>query len=214
MPSRKGPSNYKGITTHRPDCRCPPCNYTLRRQAEALAVAARERGVPVAPPPSPQAPQDSKPVAPIVATGFGLDNSLRGRIADWLTLRAQEPGITNSEVAKRLGIDRRALAAIIAKARKEGVLQFDDPLEKLEFEIIPKTIENLNHFLDIKDKTVTIETAKGTIFRDYQEAKGLNQVAQTVLALKIETAPDGEQVKVVSGHVVGRPRIAEDSDAT
>ena len=133
----------------------------------------------------------------------------RGHIAQYLYFRAVEPDITTKEVAERLGISTRVLNRHLLKARKEGWLQFEDPLERIEFEIVPKVIDNLSHFLDQQDKQVTIETAKGTIFKQYQESKGLVENNVTVLALKIEKPMDGEP-KVVAGTVVGRGRVIED----
>lgn len=150
------------------------------------------------------------PIEPLISKHiWGADNSIRSRIADWLEVRALEPGITNTEIARRMGISRQSLQALIYKAQQEGLLKFEDPLDKIEYEVIPKVVNNLNHYLDAKDKTVTIETAKGTIFKAYQESKGINEAAQTILALKIEAAPGGEGVKVVSGHIVGKPREVE-----
>lgn len=133
----------------------------------------------------------------------------RGHIAQYLYFRAVEPDISIKEVAERLQISHSVLKKHLYKARKEGWLQFEDPLERIEFEIVPKVIDNLSHFLDQQDKQVTIETAKGTIFKQYQESKGLVENNVTVLALKIEKPMDGEP-KVVAGTVVGRGRVIED----
>lgn len=148
------------------------------------------------------------------------DRSARGRIAEWIRLRATEPGISNKEVARRMGISPRTLGTIIYNASKEGWLKFDDPLEKVEYQIIPKVTRNLIKFLDEGNEKVTIETAKGTLFKLYQDSKGLNETsAQTVLALKIElpTTPTGEVVegevlpiKAITGEIVGIPKQIED----
>lgn len=91
-------------------------------------------------------------------------------------------------------------------------MRFEDPLSKLEHEVIPKVVANLSKFLDEGDKTVTIETAKGTIFRQYADSKGISEQPVTVLALKIEQ-PDEMNggMKVVAGHVVGKPRVIIDA---
>lgn len=133
----------------------------------------------------------------------------RQRIADWITLRTQFPGITAADAARRMGITKETLHRHITTARREGWLDFTDSLDRLEFEIIPKTLDNLNHLLDKGDAKATIETAKGTVFKEYQAAKGVSDTIQTVLALTIEPA-EGSGVKVVTGTIVGKPReIAE-----
>jgi len=81
-------------------------------------------------------------------------------------------------------------------------------MDQVEHLLIPKVINNLNHFLDAKDRTVTIETAKGTLFKVFQESKGISEASQTVLALKIEQ-PEGMQTQV-AGKIVGKPRIVEE----
>lgn len=146
--------------------------------------------------------------APRVTDG----RSRRDTIAMYLMFQASEPGISNIEIARRLGISRNTLGATIDTAVREGWLKFDQPLERLEHELIPKVVDNLNHFLDKKDKTVTLETAKGCLFKDYQQSKGISDAPTTVLALKIETV-DSEGVKVIEGHVVGTPRELEEENA-
>lgn len=145
--------------------------------------------------------------------GLLKHNSHRARIAAWLAIRASEPGITQKEIAQRMGISPNTLYSLIYRAQKAGWLKFDDPMAKLEYQVIPKALDNLNKFLDEGDKTVTIEVAKGTIFKTYQESKGVGEnVPQTILAIKFEQ-PTGDMVKVVTGQVVGKSRIEDDEDA-
>ncbi len=138
------------------------------------------------------------------------DKSPRARIATWLAMRSVEPGIRNSEIADRRGISVGYLRDMIYKARKEGWLQFSDPMDQIEYGIIPKVVDNLNYFLDKKDRSVTIETAKGTLFKQYQESKGISDAPHTVLALKIEAPEPGTEPIAISGHIVGKPRQLED----
>lgn len=136
--------------------------------------------------------------------------SIRPHIAHWIALRSLNPEITIAEAAEKIGITKSTLRTYIYRATKRGWLRFDDPLSRMDYEIVPKVIDNLNFFLDARDKTVTVETAKGTIFKTYAESKGTN-TQQTVLALKIEM-PDGSETKIVSGHIVGRPKeLADDA---
>lgn len=128
----------------------------------------------------------------------------------WLAMRSLEPTLSTKDIADRLGISVGYMRNLIYDARKEGWLKFDDPMDQIEYGIVPKVIANLNHFLDAKDKTVTIETAKGTIFPQYKEAKGASDAPHTVLALKIEMPTPGDNVKVITGQIVGRPRQLEE----
>lgn len=142
-----------------------------------------------------------------------VTKSARARIAQLLALRAMYPDITNTEIAARMGIKATSLNTLIWRSTKEGLIQFDDPMDKLEYEIIPKVVDNLKAYLDSADDgarlKTTLETAKGTIFRQYQEVKGVNQNPQTVLALKIEM-PDGDSIKLAAGQIVGKPKVLQE----
>lgn len=135
-----------------------------------------------------------------------LDVRSRERVAEWLKLRTDEPNITNRDAAQRLGIHPSTLSSDISKALKDGWLKLTDPLDQVEHLIIPKVLENLNYFLDARDQKVTIETAKGTIFKVFQDSKGINDAPQTVLAIKMEQPDTSAQPR---GKIVGRPRIIE-----
>ena len=130
----------------------------------------------------------------------------RARVVQWMTMKAAEPGISTVEVARRLGITRHHLHTIITRAVREGWLKFDDPLARLEHEIVPKAIDNLVVLLHAHDKVATLETLKGTAFPAYRESKGISDAPQTVLALKIET-PEPSDIKVVAGTIVGKPKL-------
>jgi hypothetical protein len=130
----------------------------------------------------------------------------RAYVARWLQLRGKDPDLTINEAARQLRIPRKTLNAAIQQAVANGWLRFEDPLSRLEFEIVPKVINNLNAWLDENDKTVTIEAAKGMVFPVYREAKGVSEAPQTVLALKIES-PTGEQSSaIMTGQILGTPR--------
>lgn len=129
-----------------------------------------------------------------------------------MAIRAIEPDLKNSDIAARLGISTRSLNTYIAHAVKEGWLRFDDPISRVEHEIVPKALDNLSSLLDQKDKQTTIEVAKGTIFKTYQEAKGISDVPRTVLALRIESSGNPD-IKIISGQVVGKSKEIIDIEA-
>lgn len=137
---------------------------------------------------------------------------IRSRVGTYLGMRALEPSISNSEVARRMCISTSTLNHYLVQARREGWLTFSDPLARMEYEVIPKVMDNLVGFLDAKDKQVTIEAAKGTVFKMFQEAKGISEAPKTVLALKIEMPPSSEDTPR-SGVIVGVPRMLDPSDS-
>lgn len=195
------PGKAGGVAFHKPDCKCPVCT-SQRRQKEAL-LEPGGRGPIAMPPKSVRKDQVNADLPPILIQG----KTGRDRILQFIAIRSAEPNLTHADIARKLGIAPRSLYSLICKATKEGWLVFSDPVSRIENEIIPKVVDNLNFFLDAKDKQVTIETAKGTIFRKYAEEQGISDVAATVLALKIEI-PDTTSVgtKVLTGRIVGKPK--------
>lgn len=137
------------------------------------------------------------------------DRSIRARVADWIRYRAIEPGISNAEVARRLGISPGTLGVYIHRANKEGWLKFDDPMLELEHQILPKITRNLNQMLDDKNtckgsEKVTIEAAKGVLFPLFNATKGVTNAPTTIIALKLEM-PNDDAPKL-TGTIKGRAK--------
>ena len=85
-------------------------------------------------------------------------DSARSRILQYITLRAE--GLKGQEIADRIGIKYATLRTMVYKASKEGWLKFTDPTERFQNQIVPKVVDNIEHWIDKKDKTMTIEAAK------------------------------------------------------
>ena len=184
-----------------PEIPHPPTFSSRKRKTETRSLPT---GISVIPPPQ----VDEKDIIHVDAEVSGdmvAKHTAKERVAQWLLLRAQNPDITQKDAAEQLGISKAVLSKHINTAIRQGWLKFNDPLERLEYHIIPKVIDNLEKFLDEGDKTVTLEAAKGTIFKHYQERHSTGNVQQTVLALKIETTLP-ENVKITSGTIIGKPK--------
>lgn len=207
-PDNSSPVRRKRVPkTHKSDCGCESCS-PLDRTQETITVSARARGTDV----DANSLKTYTKQEVLNANGpplVAIDRTNKGRVAQWVMVKAANPGMSDAEIAQHIGIAASSLKTLICQARREGWLIFEDPIAKLEYEVIPKVVDNLNHFLDMKDKQVTIETAKGTIFKQFQEAKGISDGSKTILALKFES-PDGNTPMVVTGTIVGRPRQLEE----
>ena len=209
MANRKGAVGY---LHHKAGCICRACK-SRRRQAETISGAAGESNPEMEIPiiyKRRKEPVDS--ILPVLYAGGSKTDDrgsrVRERVATWIRMRALEPTITKAEVAKRLGVHPGTISHDIQLATKEGWLRFEDSLDKLEYQVLPKVVDNLDEFIDKKDKTVTLEIAKGTLFKVYQAAHGASDAPVTMLALKIENTPP-EAGKIFSGVVVGKPNLEE-----
>ena len=207
------PKNVGGFSTHKPGCICRPCT-ARRRKEEAIASGAGPE------PPSRREISRQKQAAidadlPALVT---RGKPLRQRIAQYVELRAMHPDLKTADIARQLGLPPNTLYSYISRAVKLGMLKFDDPISRLDYEIAPKVLDNLNTYLDQKDKAVTIEAAKGIIFPAYKEAKGIvEEQNRNVIAIKFEfptseqpsqslSGANGSTPKVIAGTVVGKPK--------
>lgn len=129
----------------------------------------------------------------------------KGYVARWQAMLAVNPKVTKKEACEQLGINYRTLMTAIETGTEQGWLKFHDPFERLEHQIVPKAVDVINHHLDLKDKTVALETAKGVIFPVMREAMGIRDTASLVLGIKIDVGPQGKQ-EIVEGQVIGTPR--------
>lgn len=194
------------LPNHKPGCHCPPC----KGKAKAIASRAGDGRDQVEPTPPQAQPQDV-----VHADGLPLiirnDRSARARVAQIVKYRIQ--GLTNKEIAEKLDLAHGFVRNLISKAAKEGWLKFEDPIDRFENEIVPKVVDNIDYWIEKKDKRMTIEAAKGAgIFKSHQALRIDGAAPQTVLALKIEMPSNGEEAKAVTGHIVGKPRQLRASD--
>lgn len=196
----KGRKGVGGTFSHSINCQCNPCK-ARQRQQETLAIAAGIGGAHLADP------------VRAITTKTGVKKpapkGIRERVAQYLHYSMMFPNAPKTEIAEKMGLSAKRLYEVITAGKEAGLIEFSDPMDRIDYEIVPKIVNNLIEFLDAKDKTVTIEAAKGTLFKAYQESRGLNEQNQTVLALKIEV-PDGQEVKVLAGRIVGTPKRLAD----
>lgn len=203
MPTRPATNYNRGGGTHThkdPNCACLPCT-ARRRKEEALALSGGS---------SDGTAEESK-VGVLKAPQ--VNGSPRVWVAQWLELKAKNPSLTTKAIAEELGIGYKYLAECVRKARKDGWLELEDPMERIEYEIIPKVVENVVNFLDAKSEKVTIEAMKGLIFPIYKDSIGVHEAPKTILAIKIDTAPTQIANSTASGQILGKPRQFIDAES-
>lgn len=192
-----------GTHTHKPGCQCNPCKARARSQ-EALPEPDGGGGTPESGTDVVRA--DELIVAPVTRRTTKYQRSV---IAEWIKLRTIEPDITNLEISKRLGLHKQYLYRTINQAVKEGWLTFDDPLARIEHEVIPKALDTISQSLDAGDKKVAIEVAKGTIFPMYKDSKGVVSSGTNIaIALKVELPEGIQPSEVIDGQIIGRPKVS------
>lgn len=131
----------------------------------------------------------------------------KDKVVTYVRLKAE--GWSKKEIAERMGIKPETLNVYLRKATQEGWLRIEDPLERFQTQLVPRIVDNIEFFLKAKDRTMTIEAAKGAgIFKSHQALKVESDGPQTVLALKIETAP-GQETKIAQGVILGTARESE-----
>ena len=152
------------------------------------------------------APIDEVGLAPIEGnpTYTVSRRSRRDRVAEWVLLRSQ--GMKNVDIAAKMGIQASSLNTLISKSVREGWLIFESPADRLEYELAPKVVDNIKHFLDEKDKQVTLETAKGLgLFKTHQALKVEGDGAPAVIAIKIDMIEPS--IARAGGVIVGTPKL-------
>jgi len=126
-----------------------------------------------------------------------------------MALRAMYPDLTHAQIAEKMGYAASGLTDLLYRANKQGLLKFEEPLNKLRYEIIPMVADNLADFMKSPDdKTrliATMGTAKETLFKQFQASEGIQESTNMVLALKIEPATPRE----LTGEIVGVGREIE-----
>lgn len=135
-------------------------------------------------------------------------NKFRDRVAQIVLLKQQ--GKTNKEVAEELGLAVSTIQSAITKARKAGMLQLYSPADILENEIVPKVVDNINHFLDAKDRIMTVEAAKGLgIFKSHQAVKVEGGEQRQALVLNIQFEAPADPTVIKGGRIIGTPKLKE-----
>ena len=179
----------KGWRTHKPGCKCRPCTAS---RGESTAKKRNNKT-------NPNSAKggdffddlDEEAVALAVITATPT-RSLRNTIAKWKLMRIQQPNWSTARIATELGMSKASLYRSIGQARKKGILKIEDVEDQIEHVLKPKVMENIEHYLNEKDKEMTIQAAKGIgIFTPKQ---GSADQPTTVIGIKIEMPPGADNV--------------------
>lgn len=134
---------------------------------------------------------------------------LRRKAIEIIGLKSQ--GFSHAEIGERLRIKPGSVATILYRASKAGFLEdskgnflLDDPKDEVEYSLQHLATKNLRELmtsdqvLSKGDKLVkmeaTLEVAKGTLFKKFDQPKEAVTPNMNVLAVKIELPSSGSVV--------------------
>ena len=132
-------------------------------------------------------------------------NDYRSHIAKWAQITLDEPGVTNQEIAARLGISERSLRTYISKAKNEGLLKLAEPREILEFEAVPKAVKVIQTHLDEGSLKAAMGVLKGTgVLKHHTAVQQEAEVTHHIPPIELRLPADfSEQIADMKG-IVGR----------
>lgn len=112
-------------------------------------------------------------------------------------------GLSNNEIAKRLGVTRTYVLELLAKAQASGMKAVRAAEDVVDEVALPLAVDNLVTGLKQGDRDFTLETLKGRgVFRKQDGSPAPMDIP--ALAIKIE-APDGTVATAITGTIVGVP---------
>ncbi len=149
---------------------------------------------------------------------------LRRKAIEIIGLRSQ--GFTHAEIGERLRIKPGSVSTILYRASKAGFLEdshgnflLDDPKDEVEFSLQHLATKNLRELMSSDqvlskgDKLVkmeaTLEVAKGTLFKKFDQPKESVAPNMNVLAVKIEMPASGA-VTAREGTMGGLPAYSSE----
>lgn len=128
-------------------------------------------------------------------------------------------GLTTEEIAKALNIKPASVNQYMWLAGKNGWLPkrgggFADPKDRMEYQIAHKVVRNIDEMLDSQDldtrKEVTMETAKGTLFKKFGEVAAAPTSTNMVIAIRMERPTSTIELPPIrEGTTGGQPKYIE-----
>lgn len=199
-PGKSGPPRI-GTTITTPslvDATSLPPSLPLAVRTGPVPPPSALEGIDLANPPSWYRPPTSK---------------LRDTVERILMMRAA--GWEDSVIAEKLGIGVPSIRTYIYMAGKNGWLDFDNAKDHLENLTAHKVLRNLDGVLDgtleltPTQRDVTLEVAKGTLFKKFDMAPVVAPGNTNVLAIKVEFPAGTINVPVREGTTGGTPAWTE-----
>ena len=140
------------------------------------------------------APEGLATVRKIPPPGMARNSQMRDTVNKILLMRVA--GHEDAEIAEALGIKKTTLSTYVYYAGVNGWLNPEvmaNPADRVEYALLHKVVRNLEQSLDstnpIERQEVTLEMAKGTLFKKWGSEVSAALPSSTVVAIKIEMPP-------------------------
>lgn len=174
-------------------------------------------------PPAPQDEAHSPPIpqlVPKVKPVWKLARNSVVRKKALLIVAMKAEGLTHAQIGEKLNISTGSVSQYLYRANQAGLLRdkktgeslLIDPKDRIDIDIGQRVVRNLTEMLNSDDdeirKEVTLEVAKGTLFKHYDKDKAAPMPSMNVLQVKIEMPETGGSV-IRDGSIGGVPAYVE-----
>ena len=194
----------------------PPIQGVLTKRIAAPAAISTRAVAPSLPPAS-----NLSPAPPLATPSWRLPKNsiVRKKAVAIIAMRAQ--GFTTDEIAHELRIKPASVCTYVYRAGRNGMLTnkrgesaFDDPKDRIDYELAHKAVRNMDAFLDSPDdavrERVTMKLAEGSLFKRWDQAHDMSTLpGMQVLAVKIDMPHTGGVV-VREGSIGGVPAYSSE----
>lgn len=154
---------------------------------------------------------DRYPEKAALPEGVRKDDTSPMRLTCTKIATMQAAGFPNEEIAKALGIEARSIKGMMWKAGRNGWLDFDEPRNRLEYQILPKALQNLDDAMRSEAilntgmserNAISLKIVEGTLYPQFatQAAPAANA---TLVGVRVEIVGGSEKPLVREGTIMG-----------
>lgn len=124
----------------------------------------------------------------------GDDSDCRPKAVQIVIMR--QAGLDDEQIGAALGIKKSTISALLYKAGKNGWLDFDDPKNRMEYQVLHKVIRNIDEALDSEVLLVERKERTAVALEIYKANKATEQPAPPVASV---ASLMGIKIQIVGG---------------
>lgn len=160
---------------------------------------------------------DRYPEKAALPEGIRKDDTSPMRLTCTKIATMQAAGLPNEDIAAALGIEARSIKGMMWKAGRNGWLDFDEPKNRLEYQILPKALKNLDEAMSsdavlntgMKERNaISLKIVEGTLYPQFatQAAPATNA---TLVGVRVEIVGGGDKSTVREGTIMGNAEYVD-----